>query len=120
MEEKRRETRKKVMKFTPVYDEKRGGVLGFVGDITLRGVLIIGEKPLDVNMQTILRMELPDDLPGITATQLTIPARVARCVPDEDAGHSFLIGCEFTTPTPEQQDIIRAVLERYHFRHKLF
>ena len=116
--ERRQEPRKKLMAFTPVYDQTKGILLGYIRDLTLRGVLVIGEKKLDVNTKIVLAFELPGGLPGVKATRMKILARVARCEEDESS-QTYKIGFEFTDVEPEQTEIIQALLERYHFRHKI-
>ena len=107
MTERRKEDRKKMMAFTPVYDLERGSLLGYLGNLTLQGAMVIGEKILEVNKQVTLAIEFPG-----------IPARVVRC----DRGEyprSYKIGFEFIDIKPEHTKAIIALLERYHFRHKL-
>jgi c-di-GMP-binding flagellar brake protein YcgR len=116
--ERRKEPRKKLMAFTSVYDQDKGVLLGYIRDLTLQGVLVISEKILDVNTQTNLAIELPGGLPEITATRMTIPARIARCMEDESS-QTYKIGFEFTDVKPEHLRIIQALLERYHFRYKM-
>ena len=118
MTERRKEDRKKMMAFTPVYDLDRGSLLGYLGNLTLQGAMVIGEKILEVDKQVTLAIEFPGDLPEITASRMVIPARVVRC----DRGEyprSYKIGFEFIDIKPEHTKIIIALLERYHFRHKL-
>ena len=62
--ERRKEPRKKLMAFTPVYDRSKGILLGYIQDLTLQGVLVIGEKKLEENTQVSLSFELPGGLPG--------------------------------------------------------
>lgn len=116
--ERRKESRKKLMAFTPVYDQGKDILLGYIRDLTLKGVLVISEKILDVNTQTTLAIELPGGLPEITATRMNIPARIARCEEDEST-QTYKIGFEFTDVKPEHLKIVQALLERYHFRHKM-
>ncbi len=116
--ERRKELRKKLMAFTPVYDLEKGILLGYIRDLTLQGALVIGEKFLDSGTQTTLAFELPGGLPGITVTRMKITARVARCVQDESS-KTYQIGFEFTATSPEQTEILQALLQRYHFRHKI-
>lgn len=116
---RRKEARKTVMKFTPVYDADKGRLLGYLRDLTLQGALVIGEKTMEVDTITTLKFNLPEDLPKIDANHLTIAARVARCIKDESPG-SYKIGFEFKDIQLDQADIIEALLERYHFRHKLY
>jgi len=119
MSERRKETRRKLMAFTPVYDMEKGVLLGYLGDLTLQGAMVIGAKQQEVDRQTTLKIEFQDELPGITTRRMTIPARVARCDRDESP-NSYKIGFEFTEVKPEHTQIIEALLERYHFRHKMF
>jgi len=118
MDDRRTETRKKVMAFTPVRDRNRGVLLGFLGNLTLHGALVIGEKALDVDTKTELDIEFPDELAGAPARHMLIGARVARCVRDEDSDRDFKIGFEFLNIQPEHTRTIEALLDRYHFRHR--
>ena len=120
MDEKRKETRKKVMAFTPVYnmDRERRVLLGYLLDLALQGAMEIGEKTLEIDKQVILAIEFPDSLPGIPDTRMTIPARVVRCIKDEGP-QDFDIGFAFLEFNPEHTKIIQALLDRYHFRHQI-
>lgn len=117
--ERRKEARKTVMKFTPVYDLNKGNLLGYLRDLTLRGALVSGEKTLEVDTQLTLKFNLPEELPDINTNYLTISARVARCVEDESP-NSYRLGFEFQDIKPEQTEIIEALLERYHSRHRQY
>jgi len=119
MSERRKEIRKKVMAFTPVYDADKKRLLGYLGDLTLQGAMVIGAKTIEVNQQLTLKIEFQDELLGIAHKHLAIQARVARCDRDESP-NSYKIGFEFTDVQPEHIEIIEALLERYHFRHKMF
>jgi hypothetical protein len=117
-DERRKEARKMVMKFTPVYDLDQGKLLGYLRDLTLQGALVVGEKTLKVDSLVTLKFNLPEDLPKVRAKHLIISARVARCVKDESP-NSYKLGFEFKDVTLDQAEIIEVVLERYHFRHKM-
>jgi hypothetical protein len=119
MSERRKKTRRKLMAFTSVYDEDKDILLGYIRDLTQQGALVIGEKELDVNTQITLALELPGGLPGISTTRMIIPARAIHCVKDEST-QTYKIGFVFTDVQPEHSQIIEALLERYHFRHKMF
>ncbi len=118
MDNRRKEERKKLMAFTLVRDARQGAILGYLGDLTLQGAMIIGEHVLETGMELTLSIDLPGELEGIVARKMTIPARVARCIPDETPG-SIKVGVEFTEITPENKRLIQALLERYHFRDPL-
>ena len=119
MDERRKESRKNLMSFTPVYDLYQGVLLGYLGDLNLIGAMVIGERPTEVNKEATLAIELPDDLPAdVTATRITIPARVAWCKQDVSPQY-FNIGFEFKELKPQHTRIIQAILERYQFRRDI-
>jgi hypothetical protein len=118
MDERRRETRRKLMAFTPVYDLHPRTLLGYLGDLSLRGALVIGEKLITINKQTMLEIDFPSDLPDINVLPVIIPGRFAWCHQDESPNY-FNIGIEFTEVTPVQAELFQQILERYHFRHAL-
>ena len=118
MSEQRKETRKKMMAFTPVYDSKKRVLLGYVGDLTLLGIMAVGERPVEVNAEKMLKIEFPGGLVDVDSPHITIPARAAWCKPDESRKY-FNIGFEFTEVTPQHQKIFQAILERYQFHQDL-
>jgi len=118
-DERRKEARKTVMKFTPVYNADNGKLIGYLRDLTLQGTLVIGEKTLEVNTQITLKFNLPEDFSDNLAKHLTISARVARCIEDESP-NSYQLGFEFQEINSEQTRIIEALLELYHFRHRRY
>jgi hypothetical protein len=118
MSTERKESRKKLMAFTPVYELRHKTLLGFIGDLTLKGAMVVGEKPLEIERHFILGVEFPEAPSATTATRIVIPARVAWCR-QEDGPRSFNIGFEFIEVSTENAAVIEAVLERYQFRPAL-
>ena len=115
MSDHRKESRKKLIAFTPVYDLHRKTLLGYVGDLTLQGVMVIGEKSVEINKNLTLGIEFPESLPEMPAMHVAISARAAWCRQDE--GPQFNVGFEFIDVSPENVREIEAVLERYQFRY---
>lgn len=116
-QERRKETRKKLMAFTPVYNVPHHRLLGYLHDLTMQGAMVVSTRPDQIDRQETLLIEFPDELTNQLISQMTFQARVARCVPDEEDPHSYLLGFEFLNLTPENTQAIRELLERYHFRH---
>jgi len=106
------------MAFTPVYDLHPRILLGYLGDLSLRGALIIGTTLTTINKETTLEIDFPSDLPDIPIFKVTIPARIAWCRQDESPQY-YNIGVQFTEVTPEQSELFQQILERYHFRYTL-
>lgn len=106
------------MTFTPVYDLRSKAVLGYIGDLTLKGVMIVGEKPVEVDRHIILGIEFPESVQGLASARVVIPSRAAWCRPEKD-GQYFDIGFEFDELSADAATVIEAVLERYQFRSAL-
>jgi hypothetical protein len=118
MSERRKETRKKLMAFTPVYDLHPRTLLGYLGDLTLLGALVIGETLITINKETELEIQFPNDLPGIPRLRVRVPARIAWCR-FEKGPQDYHIGVQFTEVSSDLKDLIENILARYHFRHVL-
>src|SRR5690349_21001337 len=116
MSEQRKDTRKKLMAFTPVYDSISRSLLGYVGNINLLGLMVISEHPVEIGREVVLDIKFPTDLDKKSGQTLITPARVAWCK-QGDSPKSWAIGFEFTKITAEQKAAIEALLERYHFRY---
>jgi Tfp pilus assembly protein PilZ len=113
MSDRRKEPRKKLTTFIPVYQSGSGTILGYLGNLTLQGAMLVSESPLEIGKQLTLLIEFP----GETAQRMTIPARVVRCVPEESP-RNLMIGCEFSEVTPAHAELIQFLLDRYHFRYQ--
>jgi hypothetical protein len=115
MNDNRKESRKKIVAFTPVYNLLHKTLFGYIGDLTLQGVMVIGEKPVEINKHFTLGIEFQASPPEVSVKRIVIPARAAWCRND-DSPQYFNIGFEFTDISPENAREIEAILERYQFR----
>jgi hypothetical protein len=115
MSDQRKEARKKLIAFTPVYGLGPKVLLGYLVDLTIRGTKVEGEHPAEINKLITLAIEFPSGLPEIPPSPFMISARVTRCNRTESPQY-YNIGFEFTGITPEQARIIEAIINRYAFR----
>ncbi len=118
MSDRRRETRRRLAAFTPVYDLHPKILLGYLGDLTLSGALVIGTNLTTINKETTLEIKFPSEMSDRPVRSVTIPARIAWCRTDESPQY-YNIGIEFTEVTPEHEELFQQILERYHFRYTL-
>ncbi len=114
MQERRKAQRKNLMAYTQVFDLYGGHLLGYLGDLHVQGAMIIGQKFLEENTELTLAIELPE-LPNVSASRITIPARTAWCQQDISP-EFFNIGFEFKMVSPEQAALIEAIMNNYEFR----
>ncbi|HSB00979.1 MAG TPA: PilZ domain-containing protein [Anaerolineales bacterium] len=116
MDEHRKSERKKLMAFTPVYNSYKTTLLGYLGDLSMKGAMLVGEKPMEINTQITLVIDFPET-PEFTARQVRIPARVAWCRQEENTQY-FNTGVEFQKIDQLYKPFIEAILERYQFHNE--
>ena len=116
MEEQRKNVRKKLIAFTPVYECQQNILLGYLGDLSMQGAMLIGKKPMEINKQITLAIGFPET-PQFPARRATIFARVAWCRQEQNPQY-FNIGFEFQEIDQENKVAIKAILDRYRFRYK--
>jgi hypothetical protein len=114
MKERRRQERKNLIAYTQVFDLYGGSLLGYLGDLTSQGAMVIGDKPLKENDGITLAIELPE-LPKVNASRMTLPARVVWCEQDLSPQY-YNTGFEFKEVTDGQQRMIGAIIEHYELR----
>ena len=116
MQDRRRQPRKDLMSYSQVYDLSDGRLIGYLGDITLLGAMVISDHPFKENKNLSISIELPE-LPGIQDTSMILSVRVAYCHQDISPDY-FNVGLEFNTTTDKQQKIIHSVIDNYEFRRQ--
>ena len=117
MQERRKEQRKNLMAYTQVFDLYGGYLLGYLGDLHLNGAMVIGNTLMTENTEITLAIELPE-LPNISMSRITIPARVVWYQQDISP-EFFNVGFEFKEVTDEQKTVIKAIMENYEFRRDM-
>ncbi len=103
--------------YSRVFERNLGRMLGYLGDLSLSGAMIISEQPQIVNSVLPLRFDLPD-LQLFKAGQLDISARVAHCEPDINPAF-YNIGFQFQDVTPEKKATIERMMDAYEFRREI-
>ena len=114
MNERRKEPRKPLMAYTQVFDLYGGRLIGYLGDLTLLGTMVIGDRPLDIGGSITLAIELPE-LPEQKASRILFPSRIAWCEQDISPTY-FNIGFEFLEVKPEQAIIVESIIKNYEFQ----
>jgi hypothetical protein len=117
MSEQRKEERKKLITFTAVHDFRRSTLLGYLGDLTLQGAMLVGSRPIEVNKKLTLEINFPET-PETPATRTTLRVRVAWCRHEEQYDY-YNTGVEFLELTEQDKILIAAILKRYQFSPEL-
>lgn len=116
MQERRKQDRKNLSAYSQVYDLEEGTFLGYLGDLTTSGAMVIGEKSMEIDCELTLQMIVPA-LKGYASRRLSIPARVAWCELDVSP-QFFNLGFEFKDVSEEQRSILEAIMQVYEFHHE--
>lgn len=117
MRNNRKEERKTLITFTPVYELGKTLILGYLADLTLQGGMLVGGQPLEVDRKLTLVIEFRETH-ETPATRMTVPARVAWCKHELNSAY-YNTGVEFLELTNQNQRVIAAILERYQFRREM-
>lgn len=114
MFDKRKEPRKKIMTFTPVYIQNPRTLLGYLEDLTLHGARVVGDIVLEEGKIIHLSIEFPEGTSDLPAHPFLIHARVVRVQTDKAKFEN--LGFEFLDVTEEQTSILEALIQRYEFK----
>lgn len=114
----RMERRRKIMTFTPVYDVRRNILLGYLGDLTLKGALLVSETPVETGRILNMAVEFREASDTPPSTRMVISARVVWCKLEEHRTY-YNVGMEFLELTEQDKRAIEAILEKYEISHKM-
>jgi hypothetical protein len=113
MEERRKHPRRYLNFFTRVFDLKSGDLLGYLGDITTAGAMVISELPIEPGETFKLRMDLPEHQFG--KDRLVVQAKSLWCQPDITP-QFFNTGFEFLQIEEEDIRVIERIVQQYGVR----
>lgn len=109
--------RRKVLTFTPAYDLHAKILLGYLGDLTLKGALLVSETPVEVGQTLTLAIEFRTSAEAMPIP-MTLSSHVAWCKQDEHHTH-YNVGLEFLAITDQNKKLIESVLETSQFSSKI-
>ena len=117
MSEHRKEERKKLTSFILVYALPENILLGYLGDMTLHGAMVVGTRPVEIHKEMTLSIEF-SEIPEIQVKHLAFPARVAWCKHEADSPY-YNTGLEYLELKDADKKVVEAILERYQFSQEL-
>ncbi|MCJ7702767.1 MAG: PilZ domain-containing protein [Anaerolineales bacterium] len=110
MDERRKLKRRHIMFYSRVFDRKTGKLLGYLGDITIVGIMIISEEPLQTGVQLKLRIDLPDYI--YHKSVLNFEAQSLWCQPDIDPNFHNT-GFKMLNISKDDREVIEQILRDY-------
>lgn len=110
MEERRQLKRQHIMFYSRVFDRATGAFMGYLGNLTPDGAMIISEEQLEIDKMYQLRIDLPEDM--YAKTLLNLDARAVWCKQDIDP--SFCnIGFSLQSVPLQDVGIIQQIIDDY-------
>jgi hypothetical protein len=113
MHERRRLSRRHILFYSRVFDRKTGVFLGYLENLTASGLMIISEKPIDVDQSFLLRINLPEDI--YSKPFLNFEAESVWCRQDIDPNFCNT-GFKLIDISNEDKDIIKQLVKDYGYR----
>ncbi|MBM3144329.1 MAG: PilZ domain-containing protein [Chloroflexi bacterium] len=110
MDERRILKRQHIMFYSRVFDRQTGAFIGYLGNLTESGAMIISEEALETEKTINLRIDLPEDIYGRPVLNLT--ARSVWCQPDIDPNF-YNIGFALEVIPDEDLELIMQIIEDY-------
>lgn len=114
--ERRKIERKYLVIYSRVFDRRTGEIIGYLGDLTPEGAMVIGERRIEPNTNLDLRFDLPDQL-ELERDHLDLKARSVWCRPD--ISPTFVnTGFQFVGLDTEELKIVDMLIDLYEFRRQ--
>lgn len=110
--EKRRIKRRHLLYYLPVNDAESLDLLGHLADITIEGIMLVGDMALVPGRTYELNLALPKD--AFEKTELRCTARCAYCRKDVNPS-LYASGFEIKQIAAEDRVLIRALIRKIGF-----
>ncbi len=110
MDERRTLKRQHIMFYSRVFDRQTGAFMGYLGNLTESGTMIISEEALEADKVYNLRIDLPEDIYGQPILNLT--ARSVWCQRDIDPNF-YNIGFELRDVSDKDSEVISQIIDDY-------
>jgi hypothetical protein len=110
MDERRKLKRQHIMFYSRVFDRQNGAFLGYLGNLTPDGAMIISESEMEVQQEFQLRIDLPEDI--YDKSILNLSALSAWCKRDIDPNF-FNVGFSIQDVSTQDIAIIKQIIDDY-------
>ncbi len=113
MSERRKLRRKHLLYYLKIYDRNTHELVGHLGDITVHGINMITEMPMESDIRMELGMSLPEEMEG--RQKIAFDVKTSWCKRDVNPNF-YSVGCELIGISETDGKIIRNLMQEYSFR----
>ncbi len=110
MEDRRKYKRTDLIYYLTVFDRNTDNLIGYMGDISSGGTMILSEKPLEINTTYQLKIELSSIL--YKSEQIELDARCVRIKHDSNLNF-YNCGLEFLKIERENIEKLREMADKF-------
>ena len=110
--QERKSTRKALIYYLEVLERESGQTIGRSIDITVDGIQLVSETPLEVGRVYELNLQLPEEIQE--TSEILFDSRCVRSEKDPHSGY-FYSGLQFKDQTPNDASIIELLISDYEF-----
>ena len=108
MDDRRNTERKSPGLYFGIVDRNSGNLAGTLGDITVKGLMLIGEKPFETHSTYQLKLVMPATIMG--SKEIPFDARCIWCKETADYNR-YCSGFQFTDISPHNVERIEMMIE---------
>ena len=112
MDRKRESERRDLKVFLKVYDDKTNQQLGYVVNVTDKGIMITHAQPIDVIADFQLKLALSAEIKGKKELHFTAQSRWTGKDSESDF---YNTGFQFIDPSPPDPKIIESLIQDFCF-----
>lgn len=112
-QDRRKLKRRHIIFYSRVFDRNTGALLGHLMDITVEGLMLISDSPLETGTTYHLRMDLPEDVRA--KPYLSFDAQCLWNRPDINPAF-YNAGFKVLNMTQDDIDLIENMIDEYGFR----
>jgi hypothetical protein len=110
MAERRKFRRRKTGVFFGIFERNTDKYFGRLVDITIQGVLLISERPIETDVVYQFRMDLPEEVCGVTSIIFDAESRWTQKSKEDGL---YDTGFQFIRITPEDIEVIEYILDNF-------
>ncbi|MBN2549039.1 MAG: PilZ domain-containing protein [Anaerolineales bacterium] len=112
-DDRRKFPRKYLTFFGRVFERDTGQLIGQMADVTPQGAMIISGRPLELDQDFQLRLDLPETI--FEQDHMDFDARSVWCQPDLEPS-LFNTGFQLLNMTPEKVAIVEQIIKEFGIR----
>ena len=105
--------RRHLIFYLRVFDIRTGELVGQIVNITVEGMMLVRERPIELGQTMQLRMALPSEIDGTYEVRFNAKSLWCR----KDVNPDFYVaGFHFENITPRDQDVIESLVQALGFQ----